>query len=172
MLKIIGIGLVICGSTATGLAISRDMEKRILELNELQKMLKMLAGEIGYANATLAESFHHVAKRIKKPFSCFLENMALHMEAFLGHPMQEIFQRHVEEDLSHTALLAEDLEQLVRFGEQLGYLDVKMQLNAIAMYERQLCDTCTQAREVFKSKSKVCRYLGVMGGLFLAVLFV
>ena len=89
-----------------------------------------MLGEIRCANSTLSECFRHVAGRICEPFGAFLENMAEHMEEFRGDTVQEIFTQHVEQDLRDTALATEDLEQLKRLGEQLGYLDAQMQLNA------------------------------------------
>ena len=171
MFKIIGLGLVICGCTAMGMAAGNEMERRIRDLEEIIKMLEFLEGEIGYANAVLAESFCHVARRMRKPFSFFLENMAEHMERFEGDTLQKIFAQHVQKDLRQTALHPEDREALIGFGEQLGYLDVKMQLTAIAHYKSQLTKACAQAQEHYRKNSKMYRYLGLMGGLFLAVIF-
>ena len=172
MLKWLGIGLMICGSTAVGVVMSRELEQRIILLQELRKVMSMLEGEIHYANATLSEAFYHVARRSKQPFSGFLEHMAERMDGLSGGTIQEIFQMYVDQDLKNTALLTSDLEQLKRLGEQLGYLDVKMQQKAIQLYTEQLQETCAQAAGVYQSKSKICRYLGIMGGLFLAILFI
>lgn len=172
MIRWLGIGLVIAGSTAIGLAVSWEMEKRLVQLREMRRMVGMLEGEIRCANSTLSECFRHVAGRICEPFGAFLENMAEHMEEFRGDTVQEIFTQHVEQDLRDTALASEDLEQLKRLGEQLGYLDAQMQLNALALYQNQLEDSYKRAAEAFAGKAKLCRYLGLMGGLFLAIIFI
>ena len=171
MVKYIGLGLVICGCTAMGMSAGNEMERRIRDIRELLKLLELLEGEIGYANAVLAEGFCHAAKRMKKPYAAFLENMAGHMDELRGDTLGSIFERHVREDLRHTSLLPQDKEGLVCFGEQLGNLDVKMQLAAIALYKEQLTQSCAQAQEAWRSDSKLYRCLGLMGGLFLAVLF-
>lgn len=172
MIRWIGIGLMIMGATAFGLAMSRELEKRLIQLREIKKMVSMLKGEIRCANSTLAEGFYHVAERIMPPFSEFLRNMAAHMEEFRGDTIQEIFREHVDTDLKESALLAEDLEQLGRLGDQLGYLDLQMQINAMEHYESQLDDAYEQAAQAFGNKSKMYRYLGLMGGLFLAIIFI
>lgn len=59
MFKIVGLLLVVCGCTAMGLSAGNEMERRIRELRELLKLLEILEGEIGYANAALAEAFRH-----------------------------------------------------------------------------------------------------------------
>ena len=172
MIRWLGFGLVILGSAAVGLAVSWEMEKRLVQLREMRRMVEMLEGEIRCANSTLSECFHHVAGRTLPPFDTFLENMAEHMEEFRGDTVQEIFRQHVEQDLSDTALLTEDLEQLKRLGEQLGYLDVQMQLGALTLYQNQLEDSYKRAAEAYVGKAKLCRYLGLMGGLFLAIIFI
>lgn len=172
MIKWIGIGLMVIGTTAFGLSMSRDLEKRIIQLKEIRKMVSMLQGEIRCANSTLAEGFYHVARRVAQPFSNFLEKMADHMEEFRGDTMQTIFLEHVQTDLKDTVLQSEDLEQLSRLGEQLGYLDMQMQLDALELYEKQLEDAYRQAEETFQKQSKMYRYLGFMGGLFLAIILI
>lgn len=172
MLKWIGIGLVICGSTAAGISLSRDLEKRVKQLNELRKVVVMLQGEIRYSNAPLSEAFHHVSLRIKEPFAIFLEHVAGHMEEFSGETLSDIFSQHIQEDLKYTSLLPEDLEQLKRLGESMGYLDRQMQLETMNLYLDQVNTACEEAAEHYRNKSKLYHCLGVMGGLFLAVIFI
>lgn len=171
VLRYVGMGLVVFGCTALGMEMSSDRKKRIRDIRELQKILDLLEGEIGYAHASLPESFRQVSGRVKPPFSGFLAHMAEHMEAFLGDTLKEIFRQHVRDELEQTALQKDDLEDLIRFGEQLGYLDVKMQLTAIAFYREQLAQSCEQAQELYRNQSKLFRCLGIMGGLFLVIIF-
>lgn len=171
MIKYIGLGLVICGCTAMGMAAGNEMERRVRDIRELLKLLELLEGEIGYANAVLSEGFRHASGRMRKPYSVFLEKMAEHMDELRGDTLGEIFRQYVRTELRHTALLPADREGLVCFGEQLGNLDVRMQLAAIALYREQLSQTCAQAQEAYRSDVKLYRCLGLMGGLFLAVIF-
>lgn len=171
MVKVIGLGLVVLGCTAMGMSAGSEMERRIRELRELLKLLELLEGEIGYAHAVLTEGFRHAARRMRKPYAVFLENMADHMDELRGDALRDIFAQHVREDLKDASLLEADREGLVGFGEQLGNLDVRMQLAAIALYREQLTQAHAQAQEEWKRDSKLYRCLGLMGGLFLAVLF-
>lgn len=171
MVKYIGMGLVIFGCTAMGISAGNEMEGRIRDIRELLKLLELLEGEIGYANAVLSEGFRHAARRMKKPYAVFLENMAEHMDELRGDTLGSIFAQHVREDLQHTALVPGDKEGLACFGEQLGNLDVRMQLAAIALYKEQLSQSCVQAQEAWRRDSRLYRCLGLMGGLFCAILF-
>lgn len=172
MIKWLGIGFVILGSTAMGMVMSGDLEKRVRQLKELRKMLVMIQGEIRYANAPLSEAFHHVGRRVPAPFQEFLEHVACQMEEYRGEVFSDIFARNVRIDLAGTALKKEDKEQLLRLGENLGYLDGQMQMNSIELYLHQLNETCEEASQEVRNKSKVYHCLGVMGGLFLAIIFI
>lgn len=171
MAKYMGLGLVLVGCTAMGIAAGKDMDRRVRDLRELIKLLQLLEGEIGYANAVLSEGFRHAARRMRMPYGRFLEKMADHMDELRGEGLKDIFEGCIREELNHTALTREDKEALAGFGAQLGNLDVKMQLGAIALYREQLLQAYGQAQEMWRKDAKLYRYLGVMGGLFLTVIF-
>ncbi len=170
MLKLMGILFLFCGSTAVGISLGKEMDMRIREIQELQRILGMLEGEIGYAKGTLAECFFHIAKRSREPFQKFLSHMASHMEEAKGETFARIFQEHMEEDLNQSALTESDQKELLRFGEQLGYLDVSRQMEAIALYRRYLAEACSQAQGEYQQKAKLYRWLGMMAGMFLTVI--
>ena len=143
MLKWLGAGLVICGSAAIGASMTGDLRRRILELQEM-----------------------------RQPFQGFLECMADQMEEYRGEAMAEIFRQGMKERLGATALRATDLELLERFGESLGYLDVKTQMDSMDLFLEQVSRLCLEAEEELRSKAKVYRYLGVSAGLFLAIILI
>lgn len=172
MLKWLGAGLVICGSAAIGASMTGDLRRRILELQEMRKMVVVLQGEIRYGNAALNVAFRRGAMRIRQPFQGFLECMADQMEEYRGEAMAEIFRQGMKERLGATALRATDLELLERLGESLGYLDVKTQMDSMDLFLEQVSRLCLEAEEELRSKAKVYRYLGVSAGLFLAIILI
>lgn len=169
MLKWLGIGIALFGSAALGNACGSELERRVRHLEELKKMVIMLEGEIKYAHTPLADAFRHVGKRLKQPFSEFAIQVAAQLEEYEGQPFAEVFAKCIEEELSGTALRKSDLEQLRRLGDNLGYLDVEMQKNTLQLYLAGLNETCEQAAETHRKSARLCRYLGVMGGMFLAL---
>ena len=172
MLKWLGAGLVIFGSTAIGTAMTTELKRRVGQLQELRTLIVALQGEIRYGNATLNMAFRHVAARIKPPYRQFLEHTAAQMEEFRGEGLAEIFEQNLRRDLQGTALKPEDLELLGRLGESLGYLDVKTQMDSLDLFLEQLGRLCAEAEKEMHSKAKVYHYLGVTGGLFLALILI
>ena len=73
--------------------------------------------------------------------------------------------------LRQTRLTSGDLEELKSFGAGLGYLDRSMQLSQLEQYEEQLKQKIEELNVGLPVRKKLCRSLGIMGGLFLIVLF-
>ena len=62
-------------------------------------------------------------------------------------------------------------EELLReLGDRLGALDVENQLGSLELSLQKAWDQEKKAREEYQNKSRVFRYLGALGGLFLIVL--
>ena len=87
-----------------------------------------------------------------------------------GETFQEIWDRRIREDLRETRLTKTDLESLRHMGENIGYLDHEMQLGTLGLYTEQLENEIHAAEKVFGSKSRIYHCLGVMGGIFIAIL--
>lgn len=172
MLKWIGIGLVVCGCTAMGMTLGSDLQKRVMQLREMRKMAVVLQGEIRYGNATMNEAFHHTASRVQSPFREVLEQCACQMEEFRGEGLADIFRQNAEKELKGSALKKEDRELLYNLGGNLGYLDTQMQMNSLEMFLEQVNELCIQAVAEQKNKTKIYHYLGLMGGLFLAIVLI
>lgn len=172
MLKWLGAGLVICGCAAIGASMTGDLRRRVLQLQEMRKMVVALQGEIRYGNAALNVAFRRVAHRTRQPFRSFLECMAIQMEECRGEALTEIFRQSVKEELKGTSLRASDLELLERLGESMGYLDVKTQMDSMDLFLEQVGRLCQEAEGEYRNKSKVYHYLGVSVGLFLAIILI
>ena len=56
MLKAVGILCILAGSTGLGMSMARELELRIEELLQLQKLMLRLRGEIRYMHRTLPEA--------------------------------------------------------------------------------------------------------------------
>lgn len=172
MLRYLGAGLVIWGSVAIGAAMTGEMKSRVMQLQELRKLVVVLKGEIRYGNATLNEAFRHVALRIRPPYRELLACAAERMEEFRGEGLSEIFSGAVKEKLKDSALHREDLQLLERLGDSLGYPDVETQMNSLELFSEQINGLCTQAEKELGSKAKIYHYLGLTGGLFLAIILI
>lgn len=172
MLKLLGLCAVVGMSTALGYSLGNDLKKRVEQLIECKRMFVMLQGEIKYAKTPLSEGFAKVANRVTKPFSGFLSYVSEELEERSGKSLIEIFTVGVDLHLKGSAFSKDDLDRLKDVGSHLGYLDMEMQIRTIDLYLEQLNDSINQAKEEYQNKSRVYRCLGLMGGLFLAIIFI
>ena len=64
------------------------------------------------------------------------------------------------------------VEELARLGEDLGYMDITMQENTINLYLEELKGEISQTRQEAPARKKLYQALGLMAGMFLAILLV
>lgn len=172
MLKWLGIALVVGGCTAMGAALGGELSGRVAQLREMRKMAVVLQGEIRYGNATLNEAFHRTASRVRSPFRELLDRAACQMEEYRGEGLAFIFRENAERELAASPLKKEERELLYSLGESMGYLDAQMQMNSLELFLEQVNLACEQAVLEQQNKTKVYHYLGLMGGLFLAIILI
>ena len=172
MLKAAGALLVILSCTAMGYGKSLNYSKRLRELEEIQKMVYFLLGEITYRREALPEAMVRVADKIRPPLSQFLREVSKAAKEYQGERFSRIFALKAREYLKDTSLTKGDLEELVRLGEDLGYMDITMQENTINLYLEELKGEISQTRQEAPARKKLYQALGLMAGMFLAILLV
>ena len=177
MLRVAGACLILSASSLLGVQKSRQFTKRIEQLQELQRIVLLIQGEILYKNAALPEALRSSAGKVKVPFDSFLRQTAGRADAFDGVRFSDLFETEIKEQLKGTALTKEDKEEFARFGESLGYLDVEMQKNAMKlsiiknMSSSEIgTNTLEYLQKEIPQKRKLYQSLGVMGGIFLLIL--
>ena len=158
MLRVAGACLILSASSLLGVQKSRQFTKRIEQLQELQRIVLLIQGEILYKNAALPEALRSSAGKAGRA------------DAFDGVRFSDLFETEIKEQLKGTALTKEDKEEFARFGESLGYLDVEMQKNAMKLYLKELEQKIEYLQKEIPQKRKLYQSLGVMGGIFLLIL--
>ncbi|HIX29171.1 MAG TPA: stage III sporulation protein AB [Candidatus Blautia stercoravium] len=170
MLKIAGTVLVVFSCSALGYSKSIHMTRRLQQLREIEKMVFLILGEITYRREALPEVLCTVAYRMPEPLSGFLKEVSEAAGLYQGACFQEIFREKAKTYLSGTALCQKDLEEFLQLGEYLGYLDITMQKNTIALYLEQLKREMENLQREMPAKQKLYRSMGTLGGIFLAIM--
>lgn len=171
MHRIVGICLMVAASTALGFRMSLDLYKRTCSLRELKRVMELIRGEIRYGVTPLNEAFQAAAQHSEMPFGEFLSEASVTMEKRDGKTLAVILEENRSLLQKGTELKDADVSAFVRAGGRLGHLDVEMQMRTIELYLEELEKECAAAEKEYQEKGKVYRYLGFMGGLFLAVVF-
>lgn len=171
-IKIIGVLFVTLSCAGLGADAAHKLKKRLRLLETLKHMVIHLKGEILYANAPLAEAFERTGNRNPGKAGDFFREIAAELIRETGESFDGIWKEHAEKFGQGTPLSSKEKEQLISFGEHLGYLDRDMQEKTILLYLEDLEHSITSLREQEPQKCRLFMSLGVMSGLFLAVVLV
>lgn len=170
MLKVMGATLVIFACAALGYGKSAEISARLFLLREIEKMLLLLMGEITYRKEALPEAMLRVSGKIQEPLCSFLKETAKMAQKYQSERFAGIFRGNAEKYLKNSDLTQKDLEEFVQLGEYLGYLDTDMQKNTSQWYLQQLKTEIDTLIGEMPVKKKLYRNLGILSGIFLAIL--
>lgn len=172
MVKIVGAIMILLASSMLGILYSREVEKKLSTLYEIQQILLMLKGEITYHKAPVAEAFCEISKHVKEPFCSFFRNTGVDLDKGLGKTMETVWQENCDSKLKELLIAKEDRKAFREFGTCMGYLDVQMQVSSIGLYSEKLDVRIKESEKSIREKQKIFKYLGIMGGVFLVLLIV
>lgn len=170
ILKISGGLLVLAGASGLGFWMADQWKGHLLCLEQLRKMIILLKGEILYAHSPLEEAFFRVGTRSGGELGAFFVDISRRIENQSGELFFSMWKEEIENLGRAMPLSEKDRKELLGFGEHLGYLDLEMQERTILLYLEQLDLEIDYLREHQREKSRLYTSLGVMGGLFLAII--
>ncbi len=170
MVKLIGIVCIIAGSTGVGMSCAQDLELRIAELAQIRQLVILLKGELRYMHQPLPEAFLHLSEKAASPFREFFVKAAEDMVERKGRSVENIWKQYLPECVSRLHITRQEIKELEKLGNVLGYLDVEMQINTLDYYLEQLEWSSTQAQEASRSRRKLYQYMGILGGAALSIL--
>ncbi|MHB8947319.1 MAG: stage III sporulation protein SpoIIIAB, partial [Bacillota bacterium] len=119
-LKIAGGLLVIAASTALGLLLAANFERRPRELNELITALGLLETEMTYSATPLAEAFASIASRAGHPARDLLTATRRRLTSGEGATAAACWAEAVAAVWERSALAPGDRDTLLDFGASLG----------------------------------------------------
>jgi stage III sporulation protein AB len=169
VIRWLGAVLIALSGMALGRYYTNAQKYRLQELTEFKKALLILASEIDYMQTALPEAAARIAQKtsgmINALFFDFAESLTQNNHETAYHTWCQALDKHK----GGAHLCNEDWAHLDDFGKTLGYLDKKMQLNAIKLAVEQ-ADIKISALQAGMEKNKgLYQNLGLLGGLLLAV---
>ena len=120
MLKIMGWSLILVGGLGFGDAAARELGKRVAQLEELQRLLLILQGEIRCVRLTLPAVCELLAKDTKAPFQQFFWKVSEDLGKRTGQTAGEIWSRNLKEIQKLLFLTKKEQQDLEEFGTTVG----------------------------------------------------
>jgi len=170
-LQLLGAAVVVGGAVALGFHYAARESARLLDLLEFKKALMILSSEIDYMRTPLPAAAANIGKRTERWVGPFFSRFGEVLAANDGETAYQLWVRVLGDVGDAADLVEEDLKVIDGFGKTLGYLDRDMQRNAIDYAVRYVDETCAVLQVQAEKSKKMYRSLGVIGGLFLAVVF-
>lgn len=162
-----GVLVVVC--TAIGIQTGNIYTARRKLISQLLYALAVLDGEIAYSMTPLKRAFGHICETCSGPtaqlFGACAEEMGTGKQ-----PFRELWTQQVEQLQRRAPLMEEEAEILLELGNNLGRNDQENQQKALEQARMHLLQLEGEAREAEKKYTVLHRSLGLIGGLFLAVM--
>ena len=156
------------GSSMVGVYIWERYMLRVRVLEEWQRILLTISGEINYS----AESMSQICRQMEQLSvygKSFWREIATRTEERNAGLPGEIWKQYLYKYNYWELLSVEDKNIIYQFGESFGTLDIYSQINEIEMFEKRLEHNVNEARHKMLEQKKICIFMGVISGLMVGV---
>lgn len=169
LLKICGCIMIVCGCSAIGFSLGNDYVLRIKHLERMKKNLLLLEGEIKYCNSGIVEALSKISRQSGGIFSIFFETIVDDLTQ--NHKtLKEAWDASVQKNIkNHTKLTNQDIRIIGELGECLGITDRETQIHNIENTKNQIDSIIGELNKIKTEKCKIYRTLGVVAGMFIAI---
>lgn len=172
MLRIVGIVIILLGSTAFGIYKSCVYVNRLNNLYEIKKVFLYIQGEIRYMNTPMPEVLEGAAIRVKGQLREFFFRIAEELNRKNRKEFRKIWEETIRQELSAEVMEKEALSELSQMGGQLGCLDLKAQEKAIDYFLQKWEFIIEKRRKEKESRLKLYYACGIMGGLLMVIILI
>lgn len=156
--------MIISACSGIGFAKSNDLQSHLNELEEIKKLFYLLRSELQYTRAPFAEVFEKIAAKVEEPYRAWLINLSQRLSEKAQGSFWEIWCLSITENLQKANIKVDELEELKSVGKNLEYKE------SLDLFIEQMEYRIKNTRESYRSKRKLCKSMGIMGGIFLVIL--
>lgn len=168
-MKVLGMCLIFAGCAGIGLYYRMQEMFRYRNLQEIQKAMAVLRGEISSVKSPLPEAIFQASKRTRGVMSSFFEEVAEELEEGQGE-LCWIWSSKLKDSVPGMQLCERDRVELERMGEMLGYLDADMQKKSIDLYTERVRQSIQEMEQNGEKRSRLYPVLGTAAGILLCIL--
>ncbi len=170
-MRAIGMLCVMAGCISVGVWYRMLYIRKCRNLLAVQKGITILEGEISYGRTPLPDAFHEMAKRTGGCVSEFFEEISRRL-SFGGEGMEAVWSSTLREIIGDCELGREEWRDLKELGNTLGYLDSRMQLQSLQLYQKRLAYSIGIWEKEKEKKTKLYPVLGTICGVLICLLLV
>jgi stage III sporulation protein AB len=170
MIKLMGAIIILLSSTLLGMRAASLYVQRSNQLRQLQVALQWLETQIVYGSTPLHEALDHIARRIGGDIQYLFAGIAQSLSDMPYASTRECWEKGIQLEWHKTALKRPEKEILLQLGQILGQSNRDDQQKHIRLALMNLKSEEELARSQQQKYEKMCRSLGVLGGLLMVIL--
>ncbi len=164
--------LILYGSIGFSFKLCQEMRNRIRHIEQMKEIFRLFQSEISYSRAALPETCFSVSKRVAEPYKTAMEAIYEETMKKSGAQFPAIWKEKMELCLKEMPIQKREQDIFIEFGNQLGFMDWKMQNAMLEKNREQLDELYIQLKNAMANKEKVITSMGVLGGLMLVIILV
>lgn len=158
------------GTGTVGLIIARNFSLRPQQLRHLKSALQMLETEVLFGLTPLPLGLQRVGKKMAFPINKLFEITGDYLNRGEGLTAGEAWEIALKELELESALLPEDLDILLYFGQSLGGSDREEQYKNFKLVQEHLKNAEDKAERLKAKNAKIWKYLGFSFGGVIALI--
>lgn len=172
-IKLLGAGLVVAAGAGFGACPVRKMNERIKETEYLYFGLLRLKSEIGHGIKTLPEAIlstaGHGELRVRGTYERLLFLFGTRLKQG-GDSYETVLRECMKECFTESVIIKEEQDAFLETFLLLGGADREKQIQVLEFYSEKVKLILTEEKQRRKERSYIYRSLGILGGIFLAVI--
>ena len=168
--KVLGCAVIIICAAKIGFDEAARYSERVREIREFQTALISLKGEISFCRTPLSEALIKTGKRLKTAVADIFIRAGEGVKSGKMTALQA-WDEAISDSKKKLTLKDDEMYIITSFGKLLGASDAVGQLENIELTSSKLVMCENLALEDERKHAKLYRSLGIIGGMFLAILF-
>lgn len=168
MFRLVAAILLVVGMGGYGICLANDVKNTIGYLEELYKMTDKLANYVAYEQDTIGRAIYKTMEQSNGLVKEFLQHVDFASKAAEGKSLEEAW---IESCIIwEGVLMKEEEEKLKHIFTETGFIERKMQVNALQGYMKHLEEILVDLKQKKDGRIKVYSVSGIMCGLFFSIL--
>lgn len=170
MVKVIGIFIVMIGSSGCAYSIVRERKAYLERCRSWRELFALIESEIAFQKSSLPEICGRAGMHLTGNKKLFLERVGQILGGGEGSTFQEIWRRETARIFVEEPLQKEVESEIKAAGGRLCFEDSEMQRKKLQDMEEYLKKHEEEQENLNRERNKLTLCAGVMGGLLLTIL--
>lgn len=161
--------IIVGGSTSVGFLISKKYSDRVKELTSFANLINILQNKIKFTHKPLPEALEEISKI--KENSKITQIFLKVSEKMKSQKTEEAWTKVLQEERIFLNLTDEDINMILTLGNVLGKTNIEGQMSELNQFSCLIKNQIKKAYEEQNKNEKMCKSLGTIIGLAIAVVF-